>query len=69
VALVSYQVQVADVGGCWRELHQGRRYTLTAALNAFDVVVVLGIRGVRVLRRDRGAWVQVMCYWPRERAA
>jgi len=66
---VSYQVQVADVGGRWRELHPGRRYTLTAALNAFDAVVVLGIRGVRVLRRDRGRWVQVCAYWPRERVA
>lgn len=66
---MSYRVEVAAVGGRWHELHPGRRYTLTAALNAFDGVVVLGRQGARVLRRDRGRWAQVCAYWPRQAAA
>jgi hypothetical protein len=63
-ATVSYTVLVADPGGAWRELHARRRYTLTAALYAFDAEVIQGERGVRVCCGR----VQVAAYWPRRAA-
>jgi hypothetical protein len=57
---MTYTVLVADPGGAWAELHARRRYTLEAALYAFDAVVVSGQRGVRVCCGR----VQVAVFWP-----
>lgn len=64
VAVMNYTVWVC-VDGCWRELHLRRRYTLTAALLAWDREVAKGTRGVRVLSGQKR---QVACFQPRAAA-